>query len=115
VVKKLGARLRRPRPGDDLSDAWTDEAVTDALDSPGTRSRGWAIVLDDTDGRSIRFGLDGVRAAGRERLLRIVSHHVDETTAEKVGPVDEVFALNPWFPAPPAPRIGAPRARGGGT
>ena len=75
---------------------------TDAGSKQETGSRGWAIVLDDADGRSIRFGLDGVRAADRERLLRIVSHYVNETMAEKVGPVDEVFALNPWFPAPRA-------------
>lgn len=73
---------------------------TEARQGRDTRGRGWMIVLDDADGRSIRFGLDGVRAVHRERLLRVVSHYVDETMAEKVGPVDEVFALNPWFPAP---------------
>jgi hypothetical protein len=29
---------------------------------------------------------------------------LNETMAEKIGPVDEVFALNPWFPAPPSDR-----------
>jgi hypothetical protein len=59
----------------------------------------WGIVLADDDGRSIRFGLDGVRATDRERLIGIVSHYMDETMAEEIGPVDEVLTLNPWFPA----------------
>jgi hypothetical protein len=38
-----------------------------------------------------------VPAEDRRRLLDVISRHAEDVLARTIGPVDEVFAANPWL------------------